>query len=87
MTHYPKAAVHLLYPIAAALGLAALILVGSTPPAHAQTQTPTFKIEASYSGLPQVYEGAEVRFQVSATGGFVSGTDVTVEVETWEPQR
>ena len=85
MTRYPKPFAHLLHPVAAALGLAALILLVSGNTAHAQTPTPSFKIEASYSGLPQVYEGAEVRFQVSATGGFVSGTDVTVEVETWEP--
>ena len=84
MTRCPKPAASFLQPIAAALGLAALVLVASTPPAHAQSQTPTFKIEASYSGLPQVYEGAEVRFRVSGTG-FVFGTDVTVEVETWEP--
>ena len=85
MTRYPKPVIRLLHPIAAVLGLAALVLLVSGSPAHAQTQTPTFKIEASYSGLPQVYEGADVRFQVAATGGFVFGTDVTVEIETWEP--
>ena len=85
MTRYPKPVARLLHPIAAVLGLTALILLVSGNPVHAQTQTPTFKIEASYSGLPQVYEGADVRFQVAATGGFVFGTDVTVEIETWEP--
>ena len=62
-----------------------MALLTSTPPVHAQTQTPTFKIEASYAGLPEVYEGADVRFRVAGTGGFEFGTDVTVEVETWEP--
>ena len=85
MTLHARAAAFLLLLIASALGLAALVLVSSTPPAHAQTQTPTFKIESLYSGLPQVYEGADVGFKVTATGGFVFGTDVTVEVQTWEP--
>ena len=84
MTRFPKAIVYLLLPIAAALGLAALTLVVSGAPTHAQTQTPTFKIEASYSGLPQVYEGATVRFRLTGTG-LTSSTDVTVEVEVWEP--
>ena len=81
----PQAVASRLNFVALALGLIMLVLAASTPPVHAQTQTPTFKIEASYSGRPQVYEGADVQFQVAATGGFVFGTDVTVEVETWEP--
>ena len=85
MTHYPKAAIHLLHSIVAALGLTALVLVGSAPPAQAQTQTPTFKIEGFYSGLPQVYEGARVRFKLKPLAPVMSASDVTVEVETWEP--
>ena len=84
MTRLPKAIVYLLLPIAAALGLATLTLVVSGAPTHAQTQMPTFRIEARYSGLPQVYEGAKVQFQVTGTG-LASSTDVTVEVEVWEP--
>ena len=85
MTRRPRAAAFLLLHAALALGLTALVLVASPSPAQAQTQTPTFKIEGFYSGLPEVYEGANVRFRVAATGGFVFGTDVTVEVQTWEP--
>ena len=84
MTRHPGAATLLLLQAGLTLGLAALVLVVSTPPAYAQTQTPTFKIEASYSGLPQVYEGAAVEFRVTGTG-LTSSTDVTVEVEVWEP--
>ena len=68
-----------------ALGLAALIFVASGAPAHAQTQTPAFKIEALYSGLPRVYEGAEVRFQVTRTASEMPVSDATVGVEIWEP--
>ena len=82
MNRYPKAVASRLNFVALALGLIMLVLAASTPPV--QAQTPTFKIEASYSGRPQVYEGAEVRFQVSGTG-LTSSTDVTVEIETWEP--
>ena len=85
MTCYPKAAVHLLHLIAAALGLAALTLIGSAPPAQAQAQTPTFKIEGFYSGLPQVHEGARVRFKLKPVAPVMSSSAVTVEVETWEP--
>ena len=85
MIRCSKAVFYLFLTSAAALGLATLILLVSGNPVQAQTQTPTFKIEADYSGRPQVYEGADVSFKVTATGGFVFGTDVTVEVQTWEP--
>ena len=85
MTRSSKVVGFLFFMAVLALGLAALVPVVFGPRAHAQTQTPTFKIDGLYSGLPQVYEGAEVRFQVSGTGGFMFGTDVTVEVQTWEP--
>ncbi len=78
-------AVVFLFCAALALGLAALVLVDSTPPAHAQTRTPAFKIETLHSGLPEVYEGTEVRFQVARTVAGLPASDVTVEVETWEP--
>ena len=64
--------------------MAALILVASISPARAQTQTPTFKIEGSYSGLPTVYEGAEVAFKLTRQN-IMSAASVTVEVEIWEP--
>ena len=85
MPRLPRAAAMLLLHSALALGLAALVLVASTPPVNAQTRTPTFKIEAFYSGLPQVYEGAEVRFRVAPTNRATYASDVTVEVEIWEP--
>ena len=85
MTRYPKAVVYLFLIAAAALGLAALILVVSGTPASAQTQTPVFKIDGFYSGLPQVYEGAKVRFKLTPLARVMSASGVTVEVETWEP--
>ena len=84
MTRYPRAAALLLLHAAFALGLAALVLFASTTPVHAQTQTPTFKIEASYSGLPEVYEGAEAEFKLTRQTS-MSASSVTVEVEIWEP--
>ena len=84
MTRYPRPAAYLFIIAATALGLAALILVSSTSPARAQTQTPTFKIEGSYSGLPTVYEGAEVLFKLTRQN-IMSAASVTVEVEIWEP--
>ena len=84
MTRFRKPASSALLYASLALGLAALVLAASSPPARAQTQTPTFKIDGFYSGLPQVYEGSEVQFRVTGTG-VVFGTDVTVVVETWEP--
>ena len=53
MTPRPRSAASLFLYAALALGVAALFLATSTPLGHAQTQTPTFKIEASYSGLPE----------------------------------
>ena len=84
MTGYcSKAVAYRLHTIAAVLGLAALVLLVSGTPAQAQSQIPTLKLEASYAGLPQVYEGAEVLFRLSRTG--MSARSLTVEVETWEP--
>ncbi len=85
MTRSTKAVIFLFFTVVLILGLSAIVPIVFGPRAHAQTQIPSFKIDGLYSGLPQVYEGAAVRFQVSATGGFVFGTDVTVEVQTWEP--
>ncbi|MCY3938321.1 MAG: hypothetical protein OXG22_08215, partial [Chloroflexi bacterium] len=85
MTRFSKAVAYLVLTAALSLGLAAVVLVGSTPPARAQTQTPVFKIDGFYSGLPQVYEGAKVRFKLTPLGRVTSASDVTVEVETWEP--
>ena len=81
---YPKA---IAFAICAALGLGlvALVLVSFTPPAQAQTQAPAFRIEALYSGLPQVYEGTQVRFRVTRTAPGGPASDATVEVEVWEP--
>ena len=84
MTRYPRAAVFLFLTVASALGLMALFIVASTPPAHAQTQTPSFKIEGSYAGLPTVYEGAEVVFKLTRQNT-MSAASVTVEVEIQEP--
>ena len=85
MTRHPRAVALLLLHFALALGLAALLLLDSAPTAHAQTQTPKFKIEGFYSGLPGVYEGARVRFKLTPLSRVTSASDVTVEVETWEP--
>ena len=85
MTRYSKAVTVVVLATASALVLAALVLVGSTPPARAQAQAPVFKIDGFYSGLPQVYEGARVRFKLTPLGRVTSESDVTVEVETWEP--
>ena len=85
MIRCPKAAAFLILITVTALGLAALFLVASKSPAQAQTQTPAFKIETFHSGLPEVYEGAEVLFQVTRTVAGIPASDVTVEVETWEP--
>ncbi len=84
MTRHPRAAAILLLHAASALGLAALVLFSSTPPAQAQAQAPTFKIEGSYYGLPNVYEGAEASFKLTRQG-IMSAASVTVEVEIWEP--
>ena len=84
MNRHPRAAAFLLLHAALALAAATLLLVASTPPAHAQTQTPTFKIEGSYAGLPNVYEGAEVVFKLTRQG-IMSAASVTVEVEIQEP--
>ena len=85
MTGYPRAGTYLLLFAALALGLGALILVASTSPVQAQTQTPVFKIDGVYSGLPEVYEGARVQFKLTPLGRVMSASDVTVEVEVWEP--
>ena len=84
MNRHPRAAAFLLLHAALGLAAATLLLVASTPPAHAQTQTPTFKIEGSYAGLPNVYEGAEVLFKLTRQG-LMSAASVTVEVEIQEP--
>ena len=85
MIRCPKAAALLILITAIALGLAALVLAAFTSPAQAQTQTPSFKIESLYSGLPKVYEGAEARFRITRTASGMPGSDVTVDVEIWEP--
>ena len=85
MTRHPRVAAFLLLHSALALGLTALVLFDSAPPVHAQTQTPVFKIDGFYSGLPEVYEGAKVRFKLTPLARVMSSSDVTVEVETWEP--
>ena len=84
VTRCPGTVVYLFLAAALTLGLAALLPLTSTHPALAQTQTPTFKIEGSYSGLPTVYEGAEVQYKLTRQG-IMSAANVTVEVEIWEP--
>ena len=85
MTGFLRQIALLPYPIAVILGVVALVLFVSGSPVHAQTQTPVFKIDGFYSGLPEVYEGADVRFKLTPLGRVMSASDVTVEVETWEP--
>ena len=84
VTQHPREAALPLLRAMLALALAALVLVASAHPAGAQTQIPTFTIEGSYAGLPNVYEGAEVLFKLTRQD-LMSAASVTVDVEIWEP--
>ncbi|MCY4530593.1 MAG: hypothetical protein OXD46_16395, partial [Chloroflexi bacterium] len=67
---------------AAALGLAALFLVASGTPAHAQTiSTSTITITADQTS---VYEGGLATFTLGRIGGNLN-RKLPVQVKTWEP--
>ena len=76
------AVAYLPYIGAAALGLAAMFLVASGTPAHAQTiSTSTVTIAADQTS---VYEGGLATFTLSRIGGNLN-RKLSVQVKTWEP--
>ena len=82
MNRFPMAVAYLPHIGAAALGLAALFLVASGTPAHAQTiSTSTITITADQTS---VYEGGLATFTLGRIGGDLSQA-LRVQVKTWEP--
>ena len=82
MNRLPNAGAYLFHAGAAALALAALFLVASGTPAHAQTiNTSTITVTADQTS---VYEGGLATFTLGRIGGNLN-RKLRVQVKTWEP--
>ena len=82
MNQFPKWVAYLFHAGAVAMGVAALFLVASGTPAHAQApSTSTITITADQTS---VYEGAPATFTVGRIGGDLN-QELRVQIKTWEP--